>query len=323
MSDTSSNSNGQTIRVRSRFPKAQPNLAISSGIARIRRLSGHYSTTTTSTIITPNQDQVDSTPNEFNDDTPLPSSSSLLKSPLKSSHIEGSNFRQFLNNNNNSPLIHHHHHQYLQPQTPTMFHSSPHGSVYNPQFSKEHIMNIIKHKALQKLKQIESQSLKERRKKYKKDSIHLLSIIASETSSSSLTALTGNESNDSIQSNKSNESKQFSAISGGSVDRSKLRMRDLLYYSSKSVNMSNKITIETPIPSPLPPPKETIKQLNAAPQLKISEDGSIILNEESLVIHRQHHEPVYSSTVVESEQNDNLTYNSYRKFHHTKKMVRT
>ena len=38
-----------------------------------------------------------------------------------------------------------------------MFHNTPCGSVYNPQFSKEHIMNIIKHKALQKLKKIESE----------------------------------------------------------------------------------------------------------------------------------------------------------------------
>ena len=48
-------------------------------------------------------------------------------------------------------------HFYHQPQTPTMFHNTPCGSVYNPQFSKEHIMNIIKHKALQKLKKIESE----------------------------------------------------------------------------------------------------------------------------------------------------------------------
>ena len=48
-------------------------------------------------------------------------------------------------------------HLYLQPQTPTLFHNTPCGSVYNPQFSKEHIMNIIKHKALQKLKKIESE----------------------------------------------------------------------------------------------------------------------------------------------------------------------
>lgn len=33
----------QPVRFRSRFPKAQPNIAVSSGLARIRRLSGHYS----------------------------------------------------------------------------------------------------------------------------------------------------------------------------------------------------------------------------------------------------------------------------------------
>ncbi len=31
------------------------------------------------------------------------------------------------------------------------------GNAYNPQFSNEHIMNIIKHKSLQKLKKIEAQ----------------------------------------------------------------------------------------------------------------------------------------------------------------------
>lgn len=56
-----------------------------------------------------------------------------------------------------------------------------------------------------------------------------------------------------------------------------------------------------------------------APQLRIADDGTIVINEESLVIQREYHEPVYDSTIVESEHNDNLTYNSYRKFHHTKK----
>ena len=69
------------IRVRSRFPKAQPNIAISSGIARIRRLSGHYSSPTSSSISshlglqtssTANQDEVFSTINECK--TPPPRS---------------------------------------------------------------------------------------------------------------------------------------------------------------------------------------------------------------------------------------------------------
>ena len=56
-----------------------------------------------------------------------------------------------------------------------------------------------------------------------------------------------------------------------------------------------------------------------APQLKFAEDGSIVLNEESLVIQRPHVEPVFDSTIIENDHNDSLTYNSYRKFHHTKK----
>jgi hypothetical protein len=58
---------------------------------------------------------------------------------------------------------------------------------------------------------------------------------------------------------------------------------------------------------------------NYAPQLKFSEDGRIIINEESLVIQRENVEPVYDDTVVENEQGDSLTYTSYRKHHHTKK----
>ena len=44
--------NAAPARIRSRFPKAQPNLAISSGIARIRRLSGHYSSPTSNSSVT-------------------------------------------------------------------------------------------------------------------------------------------------------------------------------------------------------------------------------------------------------------------------------
>ena len=87
---------------------------------------------------------------------------------------------------------------------------------------------------------------------------------------------------------------------------------------------SDEIIVESIEIEPVVPPVVQVapvqKNVNiAAPQLKFAEDGSIILNEESLVIHREHHEPVYESTIVESEHNDNLTYNSYRKFHHTKK----
>lgn len=62
------------------------------------------------------------------------------------------------------------------------------------------------------------------------------------------------------------------------------------------------------------------QQHQSAPQLKFAEDGSIIINEESLIIQRVEVEPHYDSTVVEESENlDNLNYNSYRKFHHTKK----
>lgn len=65
--------------------------------------------------------------------------------------------------------------------------------------------------------------------------------------------------------------------------------------------------------------KRKEQMLNSAPQLKFAEDGSIIINEESLIINREEEVPVFDGTVVEGEQIDNLTYISYRKFHHTKK----
>ena len=89
--------------------------------------------------------------------------------PVHSNSSQTITFRQFLSSTKtNSPYsssaanmsaisssnIHYYSHQ---PHTPTMFPITPCGSVYNPQFSKEHIMNIIKHKALQKLKKIESE----------------------------------------------------------------------------------------------------------------------------------------------------------------------
>ena len=68
-----------------------------------------------------------------------------------------------------------------------------------------------------------------------------------------------------------------------------------------------------------PSTSKTSIDRNYAPQLKFSEDGRIIINEESLVIQRENIEPVYNATVIETEYSDNLTYNSYRKHHHTKK----
>jgi hypothetical protein len=80
--------------------------------------------------------------------------------------------------------------------------------------------------------------------------------------------------------------------------------------SSTSSSISTKSNIDN---------SNKINMSIVAPQLKFAEDGSIVINEESLVIHRDNIEPVYDTTIVEGEQNDNLTYNSYRKFHHTKK----
>ncbi len=96
---------------------------------------------------------------------------SLMPStPPQSSHSsQAIGLKQFINSSNNNAINNKINspyatsisslssHFYHQPQTPTMFHNTPCGSVYNPQFSKEHIMNIIKHKALQKLKKIESE----------------------------------------------------------------------------------------------------------------------------------------------------------------------
>jgi FtsZ-interacting cell division protein YlmF len=85
---------------------------------------------------------------------------------------------------------------------------------------------------------------------------------------------------------------------------------------------SNRSTIfddRSSTPPPPPPPPQPSSSSYNAPQLKFAEDGSIILNEESLVIQRPNIEPVFDSTVIENDRNDNLTYNSYRKFHHTKK----
>ncbi len=42
MSENNNDSAKAPVRIRSRFPKAQPNIGLTSGINRIRRLSGHY-----------------------------------------------------------------------------------------------------------------------------------------------------------------------------------------------------------------------------------------------------------------------------------------
>lgn len=88
---------------------------------------------------------------------------------------------------------------------------TPGGTEYNPRFSNEHIMNIIKHKSLQKLKKIEAETLKEKRKSYQ------------------TTLLNESILNGQLENTNSNDS----AASCGPIDRSKTRMRDLLYYNAK------------------------------------------------------------------------------------------
>ena len=295
------------VRIRSRFPKAQPNIAISSGIARIRRLSGHYPSANapstnqdeslinecktpphTSSHLAANSPLSHRQTTQFIDhvlspkinalnesygsiltvaSSPSPSSplvhqakslksSSVANSPLvindensnqaitKATTVSAATpapatppthhaitFRQFISQSN-SPLNHLHAHVPMspliqQPHTPIhLFNAyTPGGSLYNPQFSKEHIMNIIKHKALQKLKKIESENLRERRKKYKKDSL---------ASVAQMEHLVSDESNSTSGSGGAGSvNGGVSAGVSGGIDRSKLRMRDLLYYSSR------------------------------------------------------------------------------------------
>lgn len=313
------------IRIRSRFPKATPNIAISSGIARIRRLSGHF------------QDD-----NINNERTPpmTPSITHLsIMSPLVNENSNGTLTRlQSLTKSPGNKIITD---EYLSnPSTPIAFRLSgiasvpmspaihllqppttPGGSIYNQKFSTEHIMNIIKYKALQKLKKIESDNLKEKRKKVKQVNIAI---------------------------NNNNNDDQTTNL----IDRSKIRMRDLLYYNTRNKTANNKTTLQIPTEEIIIEDHLTIntsldvatideestidRSLSndsldsevstnqiSAPQLKFDENGSIIINEESLIIKRIDTEPQYERTIVEESENlDNLNYNSYRKFHHTKKWTK-
>lgn len=283
-----------------------------------------------------------------NPSTPIPQSSMSFRQYLTAAAASASsNMSGGFNSVPMSPVTTH-----ILQQQPT----TPGGSIYNPKFSAEHIMNIIKYKALQKLKKIESDSLKEKRKK------------------NQLKQLKGDDAAPTDSAASANP-----AV----LDRSKIRMRDLLYYNVKS-NSSNKKTVsptdpdeviiedgnvvlndeiilheansfdindeslggasadrslsndslssevypkdsnQAPPPQPpAPPPPPPAIASQSAPQLKFAEDGSIIINEESLFIQRIEVEPQYDSTVVEESENlDNLNYNSYRKFHHTKKWTK-
>lgn len=398
--------------IRSRM-RAAPNVAISSGMARNRRLSGHYIAPAEKKTLPVNSNEINVQADPSKSPAALPRSRSpsisqsrsparenvdlnensretILntqlnsiqtasaislkpKSPASNQHhdhllgnklrmpliskinspkitedsiytanspsIHQSNqalsFRQYVNYRSNilkeqstvslvplSPSV-----SYNQPPTPNLMPRTPGGTEYHPKFSNEQIMNIIKHKSLQKLKKIEAESLKEKRKNYQ-----------SNLNEQDKNGLDNNNSNDTFNM---------------PIDRSKTRMRDLLYYNSKTKKSdnSNELIVESPImdegsnqscnislttsdassngnetlstENQQVKEKETSVQnnqiLNSAPQLKFADDGTIIINEESLLIERNIQEPVYNSTVVESEQIDNLTYVSYRKFNHTKK----
>lgn len=184
----STNKPSGTRIIRSRFPKVAPNIVQSSGITRIRRLSGHYNAQSPSTNEqTPNLDQpgtqVPSTPPQHpppsqsplfanspqhhlvetvllsprvagNDlaMSPAPLTSDLARSPYTR---QGSTFRQFVLSGSNAnsphpgPLSVYSHFSPGQPPRSIE-------PLYKPKFSKEHVMNIIKLKAIQKLKQNES-----------------------------------------------------------------------------------------------------------------------------------------------------------------------
>ena len=154
-------------------------------------------------------------PNNNNNNSPL----NIVQSNQSISTLS---FRQFINYQANvlqqqstvslaplSPSV-----AYDQPPTPNKMPSTPGGTEYNPMFSNEHIMNIIKHKSLQKLKKIEAESLKKKRKSYQK-------------------SLNDGDGSRSVESGKSGLS--TSELTGSvPIDRSKTRMRDLLYYNSKT-----------------------------------------------------------------------------------------
>jgi len=225
---SNTNPTGQPILRRSKFPRATPILTShSTGIARIRRLSGHFSSGV-ATNQNPNNDEttnstanlnteVRSTPpstplihhhhqhhhqmsplvihnensNSSQHSLPFTRLQSIIKSPgshavsplvsklhLSQPSASGVSYDSsdlYLNSNPSTPIPQNSitFRQYLTansnmsgfssvPMSPATTHilqqqpTTPGGSIYNPKFSAEHIMNIIKYKALQKLKKIES-----------------------------------------------------------------------------------------------------------------------------------------------------------------------
>ncbi|GAB1609616.1 hypothetical protein Ahia01_001247400, partial [Argonauta hians] len=101
-------------------------------------------------------------------------------------------------------------------------------------------------------------------------------------------------------------------------DRSKMRMRDLIYWNPLSSPMKSpeKKTTRTVRLDEEAPAVETQSNENepvAVPQVKIGADGNIVINEESLVIsNSQQSAPICSETVDETDTYSN--YGSFRKY---------
>jgi hypothetical protein len=160
-----SDSTKQPIRIRSRFPKAQPNIGPSSGINRIRRLSGHFNNNENVAIQTPVTDEQDNR-NKIEVLEPPPPPPSTLP-PVVVVEVEKKKEEKIVEDElvstatDSTTLILIDDISATTTTTTTSTQNEDHNQSiqlnnYNPRFSKEHIMNIIKFKALQKLKKIES-----------------------------------------------------------------------------------------------------------------------------------------------------------------------
>jgi len=147
-----SDSTKQPIRIRSRFPKAQPNIGPSSGINRIRRLSGQFNNNNNE-IQTPVIDEQENRNKiEVLEPPPPPPPPPVVVVVEVEKKKEEDELVSTATDSTTLILI--------DDISTTTQNEDDNQSIqinnYNPRFSKEHIMNIIKFKALQKLKKIES-----------------------------------------------------------------------------------------------------------------------------------------------------------------------
>ncbi|CAI9729684.1 Hypothetical predicted protein [Octopus vulgaris] len=103
-------------------------------------------------------------------------------------------------------------------------------------------------------------------------------------------------------------------------DRSKMKMRDLIYWNPISSPMKSPekkttrtIRIGEEVPPKVPETQSNENEPFAVPQVKIGADGNIVINEESLVIsNTQPSAPICSETVDETDIYSN--YGSFRKY---------